>query len=119
MKKRQRVCAIVLLAAFTAGLASAEELYMYPNKGQPQEQLEKDKYECYVWAKDQTGFDPLNLPDESSQASSQPSQPRHSVAGGAVRGGIGGALLGAGLGALIRGRRGFLPGLWSAAPQVP
>jgi hypothetical protein len=34
------------------------EVYFYPAKGQSKEQQERDRYECYLWAKDQTGFDP-------------------------------------------------------------
>lgn len=41
---------------------------IYPAKGQSPEQLEKDKYACYTWAKGQTGFDPM-------QAGSTPQAP--------------------------------------------
>ena len=34
------------------------EVYFYPNKGQSAAQQEHDRYECYLWAKKQTGFDP-------------------------------------------------------------
>ena len=34
------------------------EVYFYPTKGQSLEQQERDRYECYLWAKDKTGFDP-------------------------------------------------------------
>ena len=34
------------------------EVYFYPTKGQSKEQKERDRYECYLWAKDQTGLDP-------------------------------------------------------------
>lgn len=33
-------------------------VYFYPNKGQSPAQQDRDKYECYLWAKSQTGFDP-------------------------------------------------------------
>lgn len=36
----------------------ATELFVYPKNGQSAEQQARDKYECHVWAKDQTGFDP-------------------------------------------------------------
>ena len=35
-----------------------QEMIIYPAKGQSQEQLDKDRYECHVWAVSQTGFDP-------------------------------------------------------------
>jgi hypothetical protein len=38
--------------------ASSTDLIAYPKNGQTQEQLGKDKFECYRWAVGQTGFDP-------------------------------------------------------------
>jgi hypothetical protein len=35
-----------------------QELFVYPKEGQSKEQQAKDRYECYRWAVDQTGFDP-------------------------------------------------------------
>jgi hypothetical protein len=40
------------------GAASSTDLIAYPKNGQSQEQLGKDKFECYRWAVGQTGFDP-------------------------------------------------------------
>ena len=37
---------------------SADELYVYPLRGQSDQQQATDRYECYRWAADQTGFDP-------------------------------------------------------------
>lgn len=34
------------------------KVYFYPNKGQSPEQQDRDRYECYLWAENQTGFDP-------------------------------------------------------------
>lgn len=34
------------------------KVYFYPTKGQSKEQQERDRYECYLWAVKQTGFDP-------------------------------------------------------------
>ncbi len=45
-----------------AGAASAQEPIIYPSKGQSAEQQEKDKFECYSWAKQQSGFDPMKQP---------------------------------------------------------
>lgn len=33
-------------------------VYFYPNNGQTVEEQERDRYECYLWAVDQTGYDP-------------------------------------------------------------
>jgi len=34
------------------------QVYFYPAAGQSTEQQDRDRYECYVWAAKQTGFDP-------------------------------------------------------------
>jgi len=116
MLKKKWMSALALTCVFSTGLASAQELFMYPNKGQSQEQLQKDKFECYEWAKGQTGFDPLNLPEVATQQPVQtyvpppPPRPQASVPGTALKSGAAGALIGAGLGALLRGRHGLLTG---------
>lgn len=33
-------------------------VYFYPDKGQSKQQQNRDSYECYLWAKAQTGYDP-------------------------------------------------------------
>src|SRR5271163_1768873 len=46
------------LQAQGAQSPASSDLIVYPKNGQSQEQQGKDKYECYRWAADQTGFDP-------------------------------------------------------------
>jgi len=82
-----------LLTVLVAGQAMAQELYIYPANGQSAEQQDKDKFECYNWAKNDTGFDPMAVPTTSS---APPSGQKKS--GGAVRGALGGAVLGGVLG---------------------
>jgi len=36
----------------------AQEIFVYPRKGQSTEQTSLDRYECYLWAVGQTGFEP-------------------------------------------------------------
>ena len=69
------------------------EMFIYPKEGQSDEQLEKDKFECYSWAKKQSGFDPMKVP----QATAPPPK-QEAKKGGALRGAAGGALLGAAIG---------------------
>lgn len=38
--------------------SAQEEMIIYPAKGQSDDQLSKDRYECHRWAVGQTGFDP-------------------------------------------------------------
>jgi hypothetical protein len=108
MKKRTTLWLVMLLAIFVAGTALAQDLVIYPAKGQSQQQMEKDKFECYSWAKGQTGFDPMQMPTASSAP--PPRQAQGSVAGSAVRGGVGGGLLGAGVGAIAGGKKGAKKG---------
>lgn len=38
--------------------SSPTQVYYYPLHGQNARQQDRDRYECYLWAKQQTGFDP-------------------------------------------------------------
>ena len=62
MKRIHQFLIIMLLPVFIAETAVAQDLMIYPAKGQSQDQMEKDKFECYSWAKGQTGFDPMEMP---------------------------------------------------------
>ena len=95
--------------ALLAGPVMAQELIIYPAKGQTQEQMEKDKFECYSWAKNETGFDPMQMPTATKPP--PPKQASGSTAGGVVKGGAGGGLLGAGVGAIAGGKKGAKKGL--------
>ena len=84
------------LVSFFCGLASAQnELIIYPKKGQSQEQQEQDKFQCYTWAKEQSGFDPMAPPTAST-----PPPQAEAKKGGVGRGAVGGALLGVAVGAI-------------------
>src|SRR5262245_6177999 len=37
---------------------SLSKVYFYPTQGQSEEQQDRDRYDCHVWAVKQTGFDP-------------------------------------------------------------
>lgn len=71
---------------------AAQDLMVYPAKGQSQDQQEQDQFQCYTWARDRTGFDPMEVPRASS---AEPEQK-----GGAGRGALGGAAAGAVVGAI-------------------
>jgi hypothetical protein len=78
-------------------------VYAYPLHGQTPEQLDRDRYECYIWAKNQTGFDP--------SAPNLPAQVRVQVVGGPPpgTGTAVGAVTGAVIGAAVSSpwQRGF------------
>jgi hypothetical protein len=42
--------------AATAG----ENLFVYPKNGQNEAQIAKDRFDCHAWAREQTGFDPVD-----------------------------------------------------------
>jgi len=55
---------LLLLAVFAVNVALAQkDFYVYPSKGQSQEQQETDRYECQEWAVKETGFDPMKPPE--------------------------------------------------------
>jgi hypothetical protein len=74
-------------------ISQAFGLFLYPSNGQSQEQQKADEFECYKWAMEQTGIDPLNLPKVEVEVQSGPS-------GGAVKGAARGAAAGAAIGAI-------------------
>ena len=84
-------CALSLLISVAA---QAQDPIVYPAKGQSNEQTEKDKFECYNWAKQQTGFDPMQVPTATSAPPPQQSE-GPGVVGGAGRGALGGLAIGA------------------------
>jgi hypothetical protein len=108
MKRINRFLIVLLFGAFITGTAVAQDFMIYPAKGQSQDQLEKDKFECYSWAKGQTGFDPMEMPKATAPPPTK--QATSSTAGGVVKGGVGGGLLGAGVGAIAGGKKGAKKG---------
>jgi len=81
--------ACVLVTVFTlAGTAAAQQVFVYPKKGQSQRQQDIDTAECGRWAKTQSGVDP-NVP-----------KPQEGV-GSNARGTVGGAAKGAAVGAAV------------------
>jgi len=69
-----------------------QRVFVYPTNGQTPEQTDRDRYECHVWAVQQTGVDP-SRPDASpyERVVVQPSTP---PGAGTAAGAITGAILG-------------------------
>lgn len=75
-------------------ISSTLKLYVYPAKGQKQQQQKKDEFECYNWAVKQSGIDPLNPPKvEAAPVQEGPT-------GGGVVGAAKGAAAGVAIGAI-------------------
>lgn len=86
------IFAAVLATAIAPGLLHAQEPIAYPAREQSREQSEQDRFACYEWARETTGFDPAQAP----VASAPPPDTSIGAAGGA----IGGALIGVAIGAI-------------------
>lgn len=116
MHTLRQVLAATLGAAvmFSSASAIAQQVFVFPNKGQSAQQTEQDKYSCYEWARQQTGYDPMNA--QAGAPPPPPSQPSGGVARGALRGAVGGAVIGeiadddAGKGAAIGAAAGGMMG---------
>lgn len=93
MEHRRLIWILIAAVGGAVSLANAQP-YVYPAKGQSKEQQDRDQYECYQWAREQTGFDP-----------SRPAQATAPPQGEAVRGAARGAAVGA-VGGAIGGNAG-------------
>jgi hypothetical protein len=97
------------------------QIVVYPAKGQSPEQLERDRYECHVWAVQQSGFDPSQPGVPAGQRVVV--QPANPPGTGTAVGAIAGAILGAaiagprqaGFGAVFGGLTGAAVGTASDA----
>ena len=98
-----------------------QRVFVYPANGQSAEQTDRDRYECHVWAVQQTGVDPSRA--DASPYERVVVQPANPPGSGTVAGLIGGAILGsiiagprdAGAGAIIGGATGAIVGSASDA----
>src|SRR5262245_12302379 len=104
------------------GAEASAQPYIYPSKGQSQEQQNRDRFECHSWAVQQTGFDPTAPPSAST-----PPPRAEAPQGGLLRGGARGAAVGAvggaiggnaGKGAAIGAATGALVGSMRRSDQV-
>lgn len=110
--------ASLLLLILMSASGVAQSVIAYPAKGQGPEQQDRDRFDCYNWAVQQTGYNPQMQQQQYAQAgSSGPSMGGSVVrgaAGGAALGAVGGAIggdagkgaaIGAGVGGLFNGMR--------------
>jgi hypothetical protein len=75
-------------------ISQTMKLYVYPAKNQSKQQQKVDEFECYKWAVEQSGIDPLNLPK------AEPVPVQSGPTGGAVKGAAKGAAAGVAIGAI-------------------
>ena len=76
------------------GSPAASTVHVYPSNGQSDEQSDRDRYECHLWAVQQTGFDPSNPqvpPHRRMRVIAGGPPPGAQVGAGAVTGAVVGA----------------------------
>jgi hypothetical protein len=106
-----------------AGPPPNTTVYAYPQQGQTREQQNKDRYECSLWAVQQTGFDPSapNVPPQYRVVASGP-PPGTGTAIGAIAGAVLGAAISPGwdrgAGAVFGGLTGAMIGSASDAQRA-
>ncbi len=109
------VAGINFAAAQDNGIAKSLGLYIFPSNDQDKATQETDEMACFKWAKEQTGYDPLNptqvvgaTVDKSADGTAIKGSAKGAAGGaaiGAIAGDTGkGAAIGATVGA-VRGRR--------------
>lgn len=115
MRHLRSLTLALVMGALVVGSAAAQQVYVYPTRGQTPKQESLDKAECSNWAVQQSGFNPMNPP--TAMPPPQPSYGGMAGAGmggaarGAAVGAVGGAIGGdAGKGAAIGAAAGFLFG---------
>jgi hypothetical protein len=74
-------------------ISSAMKFYVFPSKDQSKQKQKEDEFECYKWAVEQSGIDPLNLP--KVEAAPVQSGPTGAAVGGAAKGAAAGVAIGA------------------------
>ena len=105
MKKVTLFTLMLFFSGFLAGPIGAQDPIVYPAQGQSEDQIEKDRYQCYSWAKGQTGFDPMKTPTTTSAPPSKEKE-----VWGAGKTGVAGAATGAAVGGLAKGKKGLVRG---------
>jgi uncharacterized protein YcfJ len=78
--------------------ALAQDMYVYPAKGQSEQQLSTDRYECHRWAVTETGFDPIDVGEAGPPRAVRVPVPENKAAGATGKGAIAGAIAGVVLG---------------------
>ncbi len=118
MKKYLTLIALLLFATITmaqnsSSIGSSIGVYIFPGEDQTQEQQDADEMTCFNWAKEQTGYDPLN--PTQVQGAAVDTTPDGAAVKGAARGAAAGAAIGAiggdagdgaAIGAIVGGLRG-------------
>ena len=110
------LAAAVGCCLLSSPMSLAQNVIAYPAQGQSADRQSRDRYECHLWAVQQSGFDPSQQVAYAAPPPGPPvtTSPLQGAARGAAIGAVGGAIggnagkgaaIGAGAGALIGGIR--------------
>jgi len=94
-----------VLIATASATAAPGDLYVYPAGEQTTEQTERDRYECYVWASKEVGFDPMQDKLPEGEVIRVPID-KNQKQGATLIGTVIGAIAGAAIGSNSRSRHG-------------
>ena len=83
MNSRLNTAFFFIVGLLASNAAVAQDLFVYPQKGQDAAQTDQDKYQCYQWARQQTGTDPV-------RGAPAPSRNQSTVGRGVAGGALGG-----------------------------
>ena len=91
-------CGLVAMLVLLNQPASGQDVYVYPAKGQSDEQLTEDRYACHRWAVAESGFDPSQFEGVAAPRTVRVPVPRNEAEGTANKGAITGAVIGGAIG---------------------
>ena len=89
---------LMLFSVLQSPAVNAADIYVYPAKGQTDEQLANERYDCHVWAVQQTGFDPTKFSEPVPLRVVRVPLPANEARGATGKGAIIGAIAGAVIG---------------------
>ena len=95
MSHTKRISALLVAATFAA--SASAQTFVYPAKGQSEQQQKKDEGQCHTWAVKQSKYDPAN-PPKPAQTAQAPTTASGTTPGAGARGAVRGAVVGEAVG---------------------
>lgn len=94
------IALLLALAPYLLALPTwAQDIYVYPARGQSDSQLAQERFECHRWAVQQSGFDPTQLAQTAEPRTIRVPVATNAAAGATGKGTLAGAMAGAVIGA--------------------
>jgi hypothetical protein len=91
---RTFILLLFILFFYVSPELSAQDFFVFPSRGQSNEQMQRDRMECHAWARQQTGFDPFQASPGAPPPQTTGGSTLGAVAGGGAVGAAGGAVIG-------------------------